>query len=76
MPQTTLSQVHIDAALTNISTAYAQDAKNFVASQVFPTVPVSNKPDKYFTYDKSDFRRNEAKPRAARQPRPAAALTP
>ena len=25
MPQPTLSQVHIDAALTNISTAYAQD---------------------------------------------------
>lgn len=65
MPQPTLSQVHIDAALTNISTAYAQDASNFVASQVFPAVPVSHKTDKYFTYDKSDFRRNEAKPRAA-----------
>ena len=65
MPLPTQGQVHVDAALTNISTAYLQDATNFVASQVFPSVPVSHKTDKYFTYDKSDFRRNEAKPRAA-----------
>lgn len=65
MPLPTQGSVHIDAALTNISTAYLQDASHFVASQVFPTVSVSNKSDKYFTYNKSDFRRNEAKPRAA-----------
>ncbi len=65
MPLPTHGQVHIDAALTNISTAYLQDATNFVAGRVFPTVPVDHKSDKYFTYNKGDFRRNNAKPRAA-----------
>lgn len=65
MPLPTHGQVHIDAALTNISTAYLQDATNFVAGRVFPTVPVDHKSDKYFTYTKGDFRRNNAKPRAA-----------
>ncbi|WP_196607435.1 hypothetical protein [Pectinatus frisingensis] len=59
------SQVHIDSALTNMSVAYMQDQKNFIADQVFPIVPVQKKSDRYFVYNKGDFFRDEALERAA-----------
>jgi hypothetical protein len=52
-----LNSVHLDAALTNFSIAYMQDATNFVADQVFPCVPVDHKSDKYFTFPKDTFLR-------------------
>ena len=55
--QPSLQQVHIDAALTNFSIAYMQDASNFVADQVFPCVPVEHKSDKYFVFAKDAFLR-------------------
>lgn len=60
----TSSDVHVDAALTNISVAFIQDASHFVAGQVFPTVPVSKQSDKYFTINRGDFNRDEAQVRA------------
>jgi len=56
--------VHVDAALTNISVAYIQDAENFIASKVFPTVPVNFRSDVFFTYDLASARRNNVRPRA------------
>lgn len=64
MPQPTQTQVHVDAILTNISVAYLQDLKNFIATKVFPIVPVEKQSDKYFTYTKADWFRDEARPRA------------
>jgi hypothetical protein len=64
MPQPTPRDVHIDAALTNISVAYTQDATNFIADKVFPIVPVQKQADKYFTYEKGAFFRDEARKRA------------
>ena len=64
MPQPTLLQVHIQAALTQIATAYLQDQRNYVADQVFPIVPVEHQADKYFTFSKDDFFRDEAVRRA------------
>lgn len=64
MPQPNKSQVHIDKPLTNISVAYMQNADNFIAGKVFPTVPVEKQSDKYFTYDKADWFRDEAAVRA------------
>lgn len=64
MPQPTQSQVHVDAILTNISVAYMQKAENFIATKVFPVVPVSKQSDKYFTYTKNDWFRDEAQRRA------------
>ncbi len=64
MPQPTQSQVHVDAILTNISVAYMQRAENFIADKVFPVVPVDKQSDKYFTYDKNDWLRDEAQVRA------------
>lgn len=64
MPQPTSSQVHVDAILTNISVAYMQSQDNFIASKVFPVVPVSKQSDKFFTYTKNDWFRDEAQRRA------------
>jgi hypothetical protein len=64
MAQPTLSQVHIDAALTNASTAYQQSQDQFIATKVFPVVPVEKQSGKVFTYTKNDWFRDEAKVRA------------
>lgn len=64
MPQPTVQQVHVQAALTMIATAYIQDQKNYVADQVFPVVPVEFQADKYFAFSKDDFYRDEAQQRA------------
>lgn len=64
MPQPSASQVHIDTALTNISTAYQQSDDQFIARKVSPIVPVEKQSGKYFTYTKNDWLRDEAKPRA------------
>jgi len=61
--QPTSSDVHIDAPLSNISTAYLQTAEQFVSTRVFPRVPVAKQSDKYFTYTKGDWRRNIVKQR-------------
>lgn len=56
--------VHVDKPLTNISVAYAQDAKNFIADKVFPIIPVQKQSDTYFIYNRDDFFRDEAQERA------------
>ena len=47
MPET--SQVHIDAALTNVSVAYKN--ADYIADLVAPPVSVRKQSDKYFIYD-------------------------
>ena len=64
MPQPHSGQVHIDKPLTNLSVAHIQDAKDFVASSVFPIVGVPKRSDKYFTYDRDDWKRSLARVRA------------
>jgi hypothetical protein len=64
MPQPTQTDVHVDRPLTNVSVAYIQSQDGFVASKVFPMVPVAKQTDKYFTYTKNDWFRDEAKIRA------------
>lgn len=59
MPQPSLNDVHIDAILTNISTAYIQRS-GFIANQVFPVVPVDKQSNKFFVYNKGDWFRDEA----------------
>jgi hypothetical protein len=65
MPKPTVSQVHVNRPLTNISIAYIQDAASFVADKVFPVIPVTHKSDTYYTYNRGDFNRDEATERAA-----------
>jgi hypothetical protein len=59
------SQVHVDTALTNVSTAYIQDSMNFIADRVFPIVRVMKQSGEYFVYNKNDYFRDEATLRAA-----------
>lgn len=64
MPQPTVSDVHVNRPLTDISVAYLQSMDDFIADKVFPIVPVQKQSDRYFTYDKSYWFRTEAQKRA------------
>lgn len=64
IPQPTYSDVHVQAALTQISVAYIQDEAHFIADRVFPIVPVVHQADKYYVFSKDDFLRDEAQLRA------------
>lgn len=68
MPQPTLGDVHVNRPLTMMSVGFLQDQKNFVADQVFPGVPVPNKSDSYFLYNRGDFFRDEMQMRADGDP--------
>lgn len=56
--------VHVDRPLTQLSLAFLQSAEGFVADRVFPRVPVAKQSDKYFTYDRGMFNRDEMTKRA------------
>lgn len=61
----TMSEAHIDRAMTNISVAYLQNEGNFIADKIFPIVSVRRQSDLYYKYNKGDFMRDEARERAA-----------
>ena len=63
MPNPTISDLHIDSALTDLSIAFAQRS-SFNARLAFPVVPVMKQSNKFFTYDKVDWLRSDAGPRA------------
>jgi hypothetical protein len=60
MAQPTKSDIHVDRPLTNISIAYIQRAEDFIASKVFPIVPVMKQSDKYFIYSRESWFRSDA----------------
>lgn len=68
MPQPTISDVHIDRYLSNLSVGYLQNPGDFVATQVFPMVPVDNKTDYYLKYNRGDFFRDDMQERAPGTP--------
>ena len=55
--------LHVDRYLTNFSVNYVQDAKNFVAHRAASVIPVLKQTDKYVTYDRGYFWRDESQPR-------------
>lgn len=57
-------QVHVNRPLTNLAVAYMQMAGNFVASRVFPPVPVQKQSDVYFEIPREAWFRDEFKERA------------
>ena len=59
--------VHVNRPLTNISIAYLQDQSDFIATKVFPNVPVKKQSDTYFEYPKGQWFRTDAKPRGLGQ---------
>lgn len=69
--QPTPTDVHVDAALSDFSIAYIQEADNFVAGRALPVKPVEHKSDKYFIFNKNDWLRDDAvKQRAAGEAAP------
>jgi len=64
MPQPTASDVHVNRPLTNISIAYLQRQEDFIATKVFPNIPVQKQSDQYFTYPKQQWFRTDAQYRA------------
>lgn len=64
MPQPTITDVHANAPLTNISVAYLQSASDYIADKVFPVVPVPKPSNIFYTYDRGAFFRDEAALRA------------
>lgn len=66
MPTPTGGDLYVSRPLTNISIAYFQDDQDFIASTVFPPVPVDHQYGMYYTYNKGDWLRTAAKKRAPR----------
>jgi len=64
MPLPAESDVHVNGPLTNMSVAYIQNASNFIASRVFPNIPVTKQSDAYYSYDRGYFNKDEAAVRA------------
>lgn len=64
MPNPTISSVHIDRALTNVSIAFKQSVGDFVSERVFPLIPTDKQSNKYFIYDRSYWNRSEVQKRA------------
>lgn len=60
----TPGDVHVNTPLSNISIAFMQAASTFVADQVFPNIPVTKQSDRYYTYDRGYFNRDEMAVRA------------
>lgn len=56
--------LYVNAPLTDISVAYQQRANDYVAGQVFPSIPVNKQGGLYYKYDKGDWFRSIAGVRA------------
>lgn len=59
----TPGDVHVNAPLTNISVAMMQSASNFIGVRAFPNVPVAKQSDRYYTFDRGEFNRDEMRVR-------------
>ena len=64
MPNPTAGDIHVNKPLTNVSIAFLQEASHFVADTIFPNIPVEFKSDRYYTYDRGEFNRDEMAERA------------
>lgn len=64
MPNPTPGDVHVNVPLTNMSIAYLQDLKGFVADSAAPNIPVQKQSDRYYVYNRDDFNRDTVQPRA------------
>ena len=58
----TYQQSHTDVPLTNLSIAYRNDT--YIGEGVFPVVKVTRQTDKFYTYDKGDWLRDDVGTRA------------
>lgn len=54
-----ISEIHLDAVLTNISQAFKNES--LVATSIWPVTPVKKDSDVYYKYDKSNLRADDTK---------------
>lgn len=59
----TPSGVHIDEYLSSVSQNYINEQTGFIATQVFPVVPVSKQTDNYLVWPRIDWMRDRAQKR-------------
>jgi hypothetical protein len=64
MPQPASQDVHIDEVLTDLAISYMQSQEVYIATKVFPVITVDKQSNKYITWDKNDWLRDEAEKRA------------
>lgn len=64
MPQPTMSEVHVNTALTDYSDARMLMPSAFVWRNVFPVIPTRHQSDVYHIYTKADLLRSDAQKRA------------
>lgn len=60
----TVRDVHIDQAMSTLTLAQIQSGLGFVAGDVFPIIPVEKKTDKYYTFERNVFARDDVQRRA------------
>jgi hypothetical protein len=62
MANPTPSDLHaVNIPLTNVSIAYMQADNAFIATKVFPILPVQQQSNRYYKYDRADWNRAESK---------------
>lgn len=67
--------LHVNAALTNMSIAYAQDMTSFVADQVFPNIPCDKRSDIYWQWGRAEWNRDDMQERAPGAETPGTGLS-
>lgn len=63
MPTNIQGTIHVDRYLTNYSESYMQNRLSFIAGRASSLIRVNNQSDKYVTYDRGYFWRDEMTPR-------------
>jgi hypothetical protein len=58
------SDLHVNVPLTNVSLAWFQDKKKYIADRVFPKVPVQSQSNIFWKYGKSDWLKTDVRKRA------------
>lgn len=64
MAQPTISDLHVDRALTDLSVRFTQNTDDYIATKVFPIYRSSFRSDIFWTYDRSYWFRSDATLRA------------
>ena len=74
MPQPTLSEVHVSAALSNLSIAYRNPREDYIVDEIFRQVPVQKQSDNYYIWTKDQWFRDNVQRRAPGSAFPKGAL--
>lgn len=57
MPNPTISSLHVDSLLTNMSVLYSQEKEGFIIDKLLPRLDVKKQSDRYNIWSQADFMR-------------------